>query len=221
MENVTHSELVGRVLAVMQEAAASDGTSSGSLIGDTTEDLRALRGHVEAALPSAVAMVQRVARGVNVVSVGSEETDESGEYSEFVAPLGYVGLYRLWLDGWERPVTEAVEEGSEMARRQYNKWTRARRDKPVVVSIPRDGGVTLRCYPAGVLSEMVVDVAYDSDAGLRSVAGYLGRAVAYVAGSLVYDGMRMGDMAQRMLSVGLRLAGGGQTGQSAGNGSLG
>ena len=48
-------------------------------------------------------------------------------------PADFVRIAELKMTEWERPVTELQQQGSEIAKRQHNRWLRAKSSKPVAI----------------------------------------------------------------------------------------
>lgn len=212
---VYHEDLISRIRSIMQEREQS-GDFSFELIAD---DRLRLDDYISDAIPLAVSKLQGVVRGVNVASLDKEESEfffasvesASGSVITFGSmvngfdPSRYVGLYRLQLAGWGRAATEVHSEDSEVAKCQYNEYTRARADKPVVVEVKQAPGIEtdartfLYCYPKATdVKDVQVEVTYDASEGLRSASEKVAQAVAYTAAGIVYTQMRMADAAALM-----------------------
>jgi hypothetical protein len=47
-------------------------------------------------------------------------------------PSDFFRLQFLWIEGWERPVTETIEKNTQKYRAQFNRYTRGNSSRPIV-----------------------------------------------------------------------------------------
>ncbi len=213
--NVTHDEIVSRVMTAMQEMANPQEEGL-SLVSD---DRLRLDDYVSAAVASGVSAVMSTASGVNVLSLsGRDGVSYSAGEVRIEGPLRdrYVKLYRLRLSGWKRPASTGVAEDSQTALCQYNPFTTAGPDKPVVVEHKSPDAVVLSCYPreAGSgLEDLIAEASYDPAEGLHALDARFEQAVVYATAAWVYNEMGMPDAGGRMTDAAMSVSGLTKTGQ--------
>lgn len=186
-------ELIKQVRIVVNETGNDDDVSLLSV------DTRSLDENIKSLLPKAVSFVQHnkaiASKRVNVktvlpVSLTPQVDSSGGAYIAF--PPDFAALYAVKLDGWEVPVDTILPLGSNEAKWQFCKYTRAGCCKPVCVESARplgNGGMLLFPLPGGEnpsLSMFLYEAVYNPDEQLYGTDEDMVIAIVYECAALLY-----------------------------------
>lgn len=208
---MTQTEIVAKVLALLNEISAADDTDTELLTEDTVQ----LEEYIISVLPEAVSLIQAASpsRAVNAKAGDSVSTtltpDEDGVCT-LTLPEDYVRLVALKLAEWKRVCVTAWPMDSEEYRRQCHPYTRAGVYKPVcILGYNADGDRVLWLYSATAsttLDIFLYEAQYNSSDGLNLEADDpLALAVCYMAAGLVYNIFENPTTSQRMRELAVSL----------------
>jgi len=134
---------------------------------------------------------------VSALKVGINTPEVS--VGQIKLPTGFLRLVRFRLDLWAKPAHKVAQEGSELHKRQYNKYTFGGNVRPVVTVVTGDLGLSLEYYykkgtaPTVLNADCVIETAPESMPDILLVPLF------WAAASLAFQVLEMPDQSKMCL----------------------
>lgn len=199
---MTRGLLINKVALKMDEISSSDFVSVSVGLDDNNPLYTQINGLLNESINDVLskAPIYRLQNHVKIESpkryriIGDESNPASRKVAEFSVPEGFIRLASIHDDLFQRPITELAVEGSDVDKRQHNRFLMAKTSKPVaVIGRGSDGTRIITCYsfsngdtPATIMSyiESIVD-DYDFDADI-DIDEYLANIVTWACAGKVF-----------------------------------
>lgn len=203
---MTQDEIIAKVRLIMNEVGADQ------VLSLLNEDLVKLDEYIGGCISDAVNIIAANSKFACVNKKSKTFTDSDVKSYDngsgyIVLPDDYISLIALKMDGWNRTVLNAAHGGSELALAQYNKYTRAGKNKPVCVLAESKEGKILELYPVHGDSkvEMFLYEAKYSDGITGNPEEPISIAICYMCASLVYSIFENKATSEQMKAIAVEL----------------